>query len=87
MTCKGATTSNMVAWCLQVFFCSRTHSQLSQFVSELQRTRFADTVAAVALASRKVGVRSAGFTAGQFVLPMIAVHNPSSPKCASTLGH
>ena len=39
---------------LQVFFCSRTHSQLSQFVSELHRTAFADTIATVALASRKV---------------------------------
>lgn len=39
---------------LQVFYCSRTHSQLSQFISELQRTSFADTVATVALASRKV---------------------------------
>ena len=43
-----------MALCLQVFFCSRTHSQLTQFVSELQRTPFADTVATVALASRKV---------------------------------
>jgi len=39
---------------VQVFFCSRTHSQLSQFVSELQRTTFADTIASVSLASRKV---------------------------------
>ena len=44
----------MCCQCLQVFYCSRTHSQLSQFISELQRTSFADTVASVALASRKV---------------------------------
>ncbi|DBA94863.1 TPA: hypothetical protein ACH3X1_002400 [Trebouxia sp. C0004] len=37
----------------QVFFCSRTHSQLSQFVDELQRTTFADSIATVSLASRK----------------------------------
>ncbi|DBA85066.1 TPA: hypothetical protein ACH3X2_005791 [Trebouxia sp. C0005] len=37
----------------QVFFCSRTHSQLSQFVSELQRTTFADSITSVSLASRK----------------------------------
>ena len=28
----------------QVVFCSRTHSQLSQFVAELRRTEFADRV-------------------------------------------
>ncbi|KAK9816819.1 hypothetical protein WJX72_005361 [[Myrmecia] bisecta] len=37
----------------QVFFCSRTHSQLSQFVSELHRTPFGETMSMVALASRK----------------------------------
>eukprot|EP00877_Chromochloris_zofingiensis_P012995 jgi/Chrzof1/794/Cz01g29030.t1 len=37
----------------QIIFCSRTHSQLSQFIGELHRTRFADTVSVVALGSRK----------------------------------
>jgi hypothetical protein len=37
-----------------VFFCSRTHSQLSQFVSELHRTPFAETLSVVAIAGRKV---------------------------------
>jgi chromosome transmission fidelity protein 1 len=37
----------------QVIFCSRTHSQLAQFVGELRRTRFAETVALVALGSRR----------------------------------
>lgn len=37
----------------QVIFCSRTHSQLSQFVGELHRTSFADTLSLVALGSRK----------------------------------
>jgi hypothetical protein len=37
----------------QVIFCSRTHSQLSQFVGELHRTRFADTLSLVAVASRR----------------------------------
>lgn len=41
---------------VQVFFCSRTHSQLSQFVSELQRTTFADSITSVSLASRKVSI-------------------------------
>ena len=37
---------------IRVVVASRTHSQLSQFVGELRRTRFADSVAAVALGSR-----------------------------------
>ncbi|CAI5998177.1 unnamed protein product [Closterium sp. NIES-65] len=38
---------------LKVFFCSRTHSQLSQFITELRRTPFADQLFTVSLASRK----------------------------------
>ena len=38
----------------QVFFCSRTHSQLSQFVVELGRTPFAQTMSMAVLAGRKV---------------------------------
>lgn len=37
----------------QIIFCSRTHSQLSQFVGELHRTPFADTISLVALGSRR----------------------------------
>jgi hypothetical protein len=37
----------------QLIFCSRTHSQLSQFVGELHRTRFADSVMLVAVGSRR----------------------------------
>ena len=37
---------------IRVVVASRTHSQLSQFVGELRRTRFAEVVAAVALGSR-----------------------------------
>ena len=37
---------------IRVVVASRTHSQLSQFVGELRRTRFAEEVAAVALGSR-----------------------------------
>jgi chromosome transmission fidelity protein 1 len=39
--------------CPQVIFCSRTHSQLSQFVSELHRTCLAEALTLVAVASRK----------------------------------
>lgn len=38
---------------LKVFFCSRTHSQLSQFVGELKRTKFATSLQSVSLGSRK----------------------------------
>ena len=41
-------------WLLQVIFCSRTHSQLSQFVGELKRTKLAEMFSLVALASRQV---------------------------------
>ncbi|KAH9300391.1 hypothetical protein KI387_011974 [Taxus chinensis] len=38
---------------LKVFFCSRTHSQLSQFVKELQRTTFGSSLKVACLGSRK----------------------------------
>jgi chromosome transmission fidelity protein 1 len=37
----------------KIIFCSRTHSQLSQCVSELKRTRFQESVSSAAIASRK----------------------------------
>lgn len=37
----------------KVYFCSRTHSQLSQFVKELRKTVFADEMGVVSLGSRK----------------------------------
>lgn len=36
----------------KIFFCSRTHSQLSQFVGELQKSPYSDKVSLVPLASR-----------------------------------
>jgi chromosome transmission fidelity protein 1 len=39
---------------MQVIFCSRTLSQLSQFVEELKRTPFASHLSVVSLASRSV---------------------------------
>ncbi|EYU21521.1 hypothetical protein MIMGU_mgv1a020316mg [Erythranthe guttata] len=38
---------------LKVYFCSRTHSQLSQFMKELTKTKFATELRVVCLASRK----------------------------------
>ncbi|KAH7447640.1 hypothetical protein KP509_01G114900 [Ceratopteris richardii] len=38
---------------LKVFFCSRTHSQLSQFIKELQRTCFSSSLKTVSIGSRK----------------------------------
>lgn len=37
----------------KVYFCSRTHSQLSQFIGELQRTDFSSFFNVVSLGSRK----------------------------------
>ena len=37
----------------KVYFTSRTHSQLSQFVGELKRTEFAGRIRTVSLGSRK----------------------------------
>ncbi|KAL8043182.1 hypothetical protein ABFX02_09G102100 [Erythranthe guttata] len=38
---------------LKVYFCSRTHSQLSQFMKELRKTKFASELRVVCLGSRK----------------------------------
>ncbi|KAK2971189.1 hypothetical protein RJ640_008613 [Escallonia rubra] len=38
---------------LKIYFCSRTHSQLSQFVKELRKTVFASELRVVSLGSRK----------------------------------
>ncbi|XP_015593947.1 ATP-dependent DNA helicase DDX11 isoform X2 [Cephus cinctus] len=37
----------------KIYFCSRTHSQLKQFVSELKKTPYSDKIALVPLASRQ----------------------------------
>ncbi|XP_073982293.1 ATP-dependent DNA helicase DDX11 isoform X2 [Rhodnius prolixus] len=37
----------------RVIYCSRTHSQLSQFISEIQKTKFSDDIRIVHLASRQ----------------------------------
>ncbi|KAJ3236815.1 DEAD H (Asp-Glu-Ala-Asp His) box helicase 11 [Chytriomyces hyalinus] len=38
---------------LKIFYCSRTHSQLSQFVSELKKTEYSETIKSLSLGSRK----------------------------------
>lgn len=39
---------------LKIYFCSRTHSQLSQFIKELRKTKFASELKVVSLGSRKI---------------------------------
>jgi hypothetical protein len=51
-----STPSAPLLFAQQIIFVSRTHSQLSQFVGELHRTAFAETMSLVALGSRKVCV-------------------------------
>ena len=38
----------------KIFFCSRTHSQISQFIGELQKTVYAEHTRVVTLGSRMV---------------------------------
>ncbi|KAI8613865.1 helicase C-terminal domain-containing protein [Chytriomyces sp. MP71] len=38
---------------IKIFYCSRTHSQLSQFIHELNKTEYSETVKSVSLGSRK----------------------------------
>ncbi|PFX19248.1 putative ATP-dependent RNA helicase DDX11-like protein 8 [Stylophora pistillata] len=39
--------------CLKIFYCSRTHSQLTQFVREVQKSPFSDSIRVVSLGSRQ----------------------------------
>lgn len=48
----------------QVIFCSRTHSQLSQFVGEIARSVYADRLAVVSIASRRVTCINEAVTRG-----------------------
>lgn len=38
----------------QIYYCSRTHSQLAQFVHEVQKSPYSSTVCLVNLGSRQV---------------------------------
>ena len=43
----------------QIYFCSRTHSQLTQFVREVKKSPFGDDTSVITLGSRQVGSRAA----------------------------
>lgn len=43
--------------CPQIYYCSRTHSQLAQFVHEVQKSPFGKDISVVTLGSRQVGAR------------------------------
>ncbi|KAJ3018461.1 UNVERIFIED_CONTAM: ATP-dependent DNA helicase chl1 [Siphonaria sp. JEL0065] len=38
---------------LKIYYCSRTHSQLSQFISELKKTEYVESIKSLSLGSRK----------------------------------
>lgn len=40
--------------CFQIYYCSRTHSQLAQFVHEVQKSPFGKDISVVTLGSRQV---------------------------------
>jgi len=42
-----------ILYSVQIYFCSRTHSQLSQFVREVQRSPYGQDIRLVSLASRQ----------------------------------
>ena len=46
---------DFLPWLLffQIFYCSRTHSQLAQFVREVQKSLFSDSTRVVSLGSRQ----------------------------------
>lgn len=54
---------------LKVYFCSRTHSQLSQFIKELRKTVFANEIKVVCLGSRKNFCINEGM--GDFIIYVI----------------
>jgi hypothetical protein len=39
---------------LQIYYCSRTHTQLAQFVRELQKSPYRDSIQVITLGSRQV---------------------------------
>lgn len=46
--------SSLCSYSLQIYYCSRTHSQLSQFVREVQKSPFGKDTRLVSLGSRQV---------------------------------
>ena len=48
----GGIQEKPMDYSLRIYYCSRTHSQLSQFVKEVQKTKFAQDLRLVSLASR-----------------------------------
>ena len=49
-------TINFSCFTLQIYFCSRTHSQLSQFVREVMKSPYGDGTRVVSLGSRQVHI-------------------------------
>uniref|UniRef100_H2UNJ7 ATP-dependent DNA helicase DDX11 n=1 Tax=Takifugu rubripes TaxID=31033 RepID=H2UNJ7_TAKRU len=50
---ESKTRSRCWETCFQIYYCSRTHSQLAQFVHEVQKSPFANDISLVTLGSRQ----------------------------------
>lgn len=66
---------------LKVYFCSRTHSQLSQFIKELRKTVFANEMKVVCLGSRK------NFCINQGMKFIIRLLDNKFVNCSHSSGH
>lgn len=58
--CLGLTVCPEPRYPEQIYYCSRTHSQLAQFVHEVQKSPFGKDTRLVSLGSRQVSAGGAG---------------------------
>lgn len=60
--CHYTHDCDMRCLCSQIYYCSRTHSQLAQFVHEVQKSPFGKDISVVTLGSRQVGACACAHT-------------------------
>ena len=69
---------------LQIYYCSRTHSQLAQFVREIQKSPFGEDTRVVTLGSRQVGLRADCMIVA-IIMPLRAEFHGGNMKLCSIL--